>query len=243
MTTLMIRVSRPALITCRSFAFAALITLGLYVLMGAVSPLIWPPEGYELAFRAAYSFVPWLIPATVFAGVALRRRWRRVGLGMLAGNFIVVLSAMYYFSSPFVSGFRGPPDGLTSLNIALPPPWTNSYDFIGLTYFTADELNRINNRANNGTRLTYVSADVPSASPTVVSVHPIDDYTWGAAALSLRGDCLLILNIHNRENPRYGNTFYAWYPRGSPCVGSVATPETVRQTIWEMHESRTGQRP
>jgi hypothetical protein len=140
-------------------------------------------------------------------------------------------------------GLSRPPDGLSALNIALPPPWTSTYEFIGLTHFTADELNRINLGSKYPRQLTYVTADVPSTSPDVVSVNPIDDYTWGAAVLSLRGDCLLILNTHKPENPKHGDAFYGWYPRGAPCLGSAATQETVRQTIWEMHESRTGQRP
>jgi hypothetical protein len=243
MTMPVIHRSHPRAFAFCSFAIGILVTLGLYVLTARVSPLIWPPEGSERTFLDAYSFGPWLIPAAIFVGVALRRRWRRVGLAMLAGNFVGFLVAMYYLSFPFVSGFQGPPDGLSALNIALPPPWTSTYEFIGLTHFTADELNRINRGSKYPRQLTYVTADVPSTSPNVVSVNPIDDYTWGAAVLSLRGDCLLILKTHKAENPKHGNAFYGWYPRGAPCLGSAATQETVRQTVWEMHESRTGQRP
>ena len=58
-------------------------------------------------------------------------------------------------------------------------------------------------------RITYVSANVPSTRPDLVSVNPIDDYTWGAAARSVRdGRCHVIVIVSDRTNPKYGNTRY-----------------------------------
>ena len=80
----------------------------------------------------------------------------------------------------------------------------------------------------NGGRLPYVPADVPSTRPDMVSVNPIDQYTWGAAAYSVRTNrCYLILTAHNPSNPRYGNTFYGRLAQGAPCVGLAVTRQTV----------------
>ncbi len=71
-------------------------------------------------------------------------------------------------------------------------------------------------------------ADVPSTGPLVVSVNPIDDYTWGAAALSARTHrCYLVLYITDPTNLRHQTMHYGQLPEGAPCLGAAATPETV----------------
>jgi hypothetical protein len=77
--------------------------------------------------------------------------------------------------------------------------------------------------------ITFVPADVPSTRPNMVSVNPIDQYTWGdAAAYSVRTDrCYLILSTEDPLNPQYGNTYYGRLAQGASCVGLAATRQTV----------------
>ena len=97
----------------------------------------------------------------------------------------------------------------------------------GLTHFTAAELNRTHHGAEWGP-ITYVGADTPSTRPDMVSVNPIDDYTWGAAAHSVRdGWCYLILMLDDRTNPNYGSTHYGRLSPGARCVGSAVTAQTA----------------
>jgi hypothetical protein len=62
----------------------------------------------------------------------------------------------------------------------------------------------------------------------MVSVNPIDQYTWGAAAYSVRMNrCYLILTALDPSNPKHGNTFYGRLAQGAHCVGLAATRQTV----------------
>lgn len=118
----------------------------------------------------------------------------------------------------------------------LPPhAYDSSGHFLGVSSFTAERLNRMSN--DRVRDLTFVSADEPSTGPKVVSVNPIDDYTWGAAALSARsGVCYLTLLAVDPENPRLGGFKRGWLPRGSRCVGEAATKVTVRNMNWPTPE-------
>jgi hypothetical protein len=133
---------------------------------------------------------------------------------------------LFAFSQLPVTPFRGPLDANGTLS-GLPPPQIDHGEFTGLSRFTPDALSRMR-IAFQPEGVRYVPADVPSTGPFVVSVNPIDDYTWGAAALSLYGDCLLKVVVVDRVNPRYGGTRYGVLPRGMPCVGAAATPENTR---------------
>ncbi len=78
-------------------------------------------------------------------------------------------------------------------------------------------------RSEDGLPVSYVPADVPSDGPLVVSVNPIDDFTWGAAALSARtGRCYLVVLVRDQD-PRYGHVRYGVLADGRPCKGSEAT--------------------
>jgi hypothetical protein len=98
---------------------------------------------------------------------------------------------------------------------------------LGEMQWTADELNRVHQGHEWGP-ITYVAADLPSTRPDMVSVNPIDQYTWGAAAYSVRTKrCYLILTAHDLSSPQYGNTFYGRLAQGASCVGLAATRQTV----------------
>ena len=99
--------------------------------------------------------------------------------------------------------------------------------------YTADEMNRLLQdpdgrahllwRSEEGPPITYVPADVASDGPLVVSVNPIDDFTWGAAAMSDRTQrCYLRVLVREPGNPRYGHTRFGRLAEGLPCRGSEA---------------------
>ncbi len=82
----------------------------------------------------------------------------------------------------------------------------------------------------HGKDVRLVDARTESTGNLVVSVNPIDRFTWSAAARSSNGRCYAILLQSDRENPRFGTTYYAKLPSGTPCKGEMATAETVRDT-------------
>lgn len=93
----------------------------------------------------------------------------------------------------------------------------------GMTRFTAAELTRLKQGAQFG-NVAYVTGDVASADPELVSVNPIDAYTWGAAAYSTRLQrCIVVVESHDRTNPQYGGTYWGVLAPGAPCVGTAAT--------------------
>ena len=84
-------------------------------------------------------------------------------------------------------------------------------------------------RSMDGPLVTYVPADVASDGPLVVSVNPIDAFTWGAAALSDRtGRCYLFVNVREPENPKYRHSRFGVLTDGRPCKGSEATRASTR---------------
>lgn len=131
---------------------------------------------------------------------------------------ILVLSEVY---------FPGPPYAESALSWSHPDPRTGRNPSLGEMQWTADELNRVHQGHEWGV-ITFVPADVPSTRPTMVSVNPIDQYTWGAAAYSVRADrCYLTLTALDPSNPLYGGTFYGRLAQGASCVGLAATRQTV----------------
>jgi len=140
---------------------------------------------------------------------------------LIAGGItltVLVLSEVY---------FPGPPYAESALSWSHPDPRTGKNPSLGEMQWTADELNRVHQGHEWGV-ITFVPANVPSTRPTMVSVNPIDQYTWGAAAYSVRTDrCYLTLTALDPSNPQYGNTFYGRLAQGASCVGLAATRQTV----------------
>ena len=112
-------------------------------------------------------------------------------------------------------------------------------EYLVYSRYTADEMNRLLQdpdgraqllwRSTEGPYVTYVPADVPSDGPLVVSVNPIDDFTWGSAALSDRTQrCYLEVRVREPDNPRYGHTRFGRLAEGLPCKGSEATRANTR---------------
>jgi hypothetical protein len=113
-----------------------------------------------------------------------------------------------------------------SLLWAEPMPGSNAtYD--DLAGKTAAFLNKTNNGAFDGQRLTYVNASVPSTGPTVISVNPISRFEWAATAFH-DGRCYGILMTEDPTNPAYGTDYYAKFPAGKTCEGRIATAKTVK---------------
>ena len=215
-----------------AFVVGAVAPVELLLLVEALDRLYRSPEGTDKALVTAYYLAPVLVPAVAPAVVLSRPRWRQVGFTLLKGTavgylFLVLLVLIDPFF-PRVRSGPGPRGPLTSLLVATPPPATSG---LPLSHFTADELNRIQH-GRKYLELTYVPADVPSTGPLVVSVNPIGDYTWGAAALSEEGRCYLILTVRERTNPRLGFRRYGLLAAGAPCVGAAATPATVTEEDW-----------
>ena len=139
-----------------------------------------------------------------------------ITFGVIASS--VVIRDMY---------FPGPPYAESALLWSVPFPYTSSGQYIGMQHFTAEVLNRTKPAAQWG-RIDYVPAAVPSTRPDMVSVNAVDDYTWGAAAFSVRTSrCYLILSSVDPTDTKFGNTFYGVLSAGSVCLGSAATPSGV----------------
>ena len=103
----------------------------------------------------------------------------------------------------------------------------------GLVRFDAAEMNRVHPEEGFSERIRYVAADVESTGPTIVSVNPIDRYTWGAAAYSTQTNrCYLILLKYKSSNLQYGETLYGLLPEGDRCGGSAATEDQVTLGDW-----------
>jgi hypothetical protein len=104
--------------------------------------------------------------------------------------------------------------------MALPPP----EPLAGYQVLTAGYLNRTQpERAAEGTA-QYIGSDEPSTGPDVVSVNPINHYTWAAVALGSDDHCYAVLVTGQ-------GTYYARFPIGVLCSGRIATPQTVTLTI------------
>ncbi|HET7486892.1 MAG TPA: hypothetical protein VFJ85_03125 [Acidimicrobiales bacterium] len=136
-----------------------------------------------------------------------------VALGWLAGLGIMALAG----------GGRSSLQPEAALLEALPSAWSAGR-YMGYERFTADELNRRPPRESTGLR--FVGPDRPSTEPAVVSVHPIDHYTWGAASGG-GGECVVLVSVDQPDDPQYGTTRYGVLPAGTPCTGSNATTATA----------------
>lgn len=79
-----------------------------------------------------------------------------------------------------------------------------------------------------GERVRLVAADQPSTGNLVVSVQPIDRYTWAAVALSSSGRCYATLVRDDPTNPSNGSTYFARFPAGTPCKATFATVDSVK---------------
>jgi hypothetical protein len=100
--------------------------------------------------------------------------------------------------------------------------------FQGFTRWDAAAMSE----AHPGSPIRYVPADVASSGPTVVSVHVIDDSTWGGAALSSDGRCYVMVVSVDDSDTRYGYTSFGILPKGSPCLGSAASTATATASSW-----------
>jgi hypothetical protein len=147
-----------------------------------------------------------------------------VGVCLVFTAFIIYLGV----GDPF--GVRGGSEGNfpNALSWVAPEPRSASYEWA-----TADELMRSGKqaeRAEQGKDVRIVDARTESTGNLVVSVNPIDAYTWAAVAQSNNGRCYAILVYSDPENPRYGGTHKAELPRSTPCKAEHASPQTVRST-------------
>lgn len=148
---------------------------------------------------------------------------------LVAVVWVVVVGGVAATSAAL--GRRPTPGATSSLLYALPTP-SESGIFDGYDMFTSGELNR-RQHGHDFRQIRYVDATEASTGPGVVSVNPIDRFTWGAAALSDQDQrCYAILVEADRSQPQYGTTRYGRLPEGSPCVGSSATPATVGSNDW-----------
>ena len=127
-------------------------------------------EGNEVAALLQPRFT--ISPGSSPARWCLALRLRNIRVVLFGGiGLIGIVSA-------FACGGPGQPYAQSALENAVPNPWTSSGQFMGLTAFTAAELNRSHHGSHWGP-ITYVDADVASTRPDEVSVNPIDDFTWG----------------------------------------------------------------
>lgn len=124
---------------------------------------------------------------------------------------------------------HGLPSAESALLWAAPDPWSGG-QYMGLRHFSAAELNRLHAGRQWGP-IRFVPANVASTRPDIVSVNPIDDSTWGAAAYSVRDHrCYLMVLVAEPGQTGAASVLFAQLPDGSPCLGSAATPSRVKST-------------
>ncbi len=178
--------------------------------------LFFPNESVELFVVRAYHALPWVIAVLVglTLGIALRgRRWigPLLALALFAGAECNISLNRALGQGFFVGQIDAYdtvltlPDGIVDLP---------------MSRWTAAELNGHVNRFG----ITYVGPTEPSTGPFVVSVNPIDDHAFGSAALSRHGHCYLMLTVWE---PASADHFFGTAPDGRPCLGALATRETV----------------
>ena len=157
------------------------------------------------------------------------RRVAAIVAGCVVGWFVVV----YGFAAILrATGARSGPGAQSSLHYAWPKARDDSGRFLGYSRFDAAELNRIQ-QGNELRTIRYVGPGVPSTGPDVVSVNVVDDFTWGAGALSDQTNhCYLVLHVTDRERPEFGSAFFERLPKGEPCLGASAVPDRVRASDW-----------
>jgi hypothetical protein len=112
--------------------------------------------------------------------------------------------------------------------LELPPGSQPEPNYLNLT---AKELNHTQpQRPYFPMRVEFVNPNERSTSPTVISVNPIDRFTWGAVALGSDRHCYATLSVLDPSHSEYGQTYYARFPTGTPCRGSDATSQAVTLT-------------
>lgn len=145
------------------------------------------------------------------------------------GVVVIVLTVIEELSDPLGLSGAGSGHFPNALSWASPDPWRGK-TFVGYERSTAETLDRANQGRDINKNLRFVDARTPSTGNLVVSVHPIDHFTWGAAALASNGRCNGVLVAHDPKNPQFGNTHYARFPPGTRCIGLSATAATVLLT-------------
>ncbi len=223
--------SKGLLIFMGGLALGIALTFGL----SKLSEYILPPEAIEDVFGAVYSTLPWVLPALLAVILIARfHKSRWLGVILVIGSLVGQNLVLILFAMTFQGFFKGPPNAAQSLFFASPQAMPEDERPLRYSKFDADELNR-RKTGWKYLQIQYVPATVPSTGPLVVSVNPIDDDTWGAAALSLRGHCNLQLLLHDPPGTNYGYFLYGRLPQGSPCVGAAATRKTATSTdtsVW-----------
>lgn len=187
-------------------------------------------EGIYLRFARLIPGIVVLVGAGAAASWLQRLRWVGFGIGM--GAILVYLIAiMASYFDPL--GFRGIGSGAQfNLEESIPVPWTSNGEYIPLTKFTPADLNGAQPWWDVRRR-AYVPADIASDRSSVISINPIDDFTWGAAAFSnRRALCYLVLLAIDPNDPNHSETFYGILPHRSKCFGSFARRDTVRSQRW-----------
>lgn len=190
-----------------------------------------------------------LVPFAGFAGTIFAARAIKKGndrpswaICTVAANALVAVAYIPIWGmllAPLASPQSDFPMGLEHGMPRLPIFRPEYAEYLLYSRFTADEMNRLSQDPDRRARLVwrsledqaiaYVAADIASDGPLVVSVNPIDDYTWGAAALSERTQrCYLEVHVREKESPRYGHTRWGRLAEGLPCKGSEATRANTR---------------
>jgi hypothetical protein len=164
------------------------------------------------------------IPGVVISKPRRRRFWWFVAAGLIL--MVGLVAAALAFGDWLDLNATGPGHFPSSLLWAVPTP-APSATYDNLAGKDAEYLNSTDHGAQDGKHLTYVPPSAVSTGATVISVNPIDPYTWAAVALNY-GACYGILMAENPSHPAYGDTYYAKFPKGTPCKGSVATRRSVK---------------
>ncbi|MCX6021439.1 MAG: RHS repeat-associated core domain-containing protein, partial [Chloroflexi bacterium] len=217
---------RRSRFSCWIFGATAAVAFVLYIVFNKLAVYYLPPEEVEGIFYEFYTYLPLLLTSLIGLFTVIRissNRWMAVSmvLGALFGSFLFL-----NFPSPVHSRYyQGPPDAIISLRTAIPQPIPG----VGWRLAEADAatLNSVHYGWERR-KIHYVSAQELSTGPLVVSVNPIDNDAWGAAALSLRGHCNLLLAL--QTSPPSLRYRYGVLPDGMPCVGAAANRETVTST-------------
>lgn len=134
-------------------AAGAILTLVLFLPITAAVERIQPIEfrTWEDAFSLSAPLLPGFLVLGAAGSIAWRRRrLRTVAYGAIGGMLLVYLIALATFARDPL-GFRagsGSPGAQSSLEHSLPSPWAPSGEFIPMTKFTAQELNRMGKAVN-----------------------------------------------------------------------------------------------
>ncbi|MEX2268864.1 MAG: hypothetical protein WEA75_09280 [Acidimicrobiia bacterium] len=149
-------------------------------------------------------------------------------IGMVILLAFVALFLFSFGSDPLGLSGGGSGHFPNALTWASPDPWAGDR-FRGYEWATASELERIDQTKGFGHEVTFVPADKASTGNLVVSVNPIDHFTWSAVAKVSNDRCYALIVVHNRNDPELGSERYARFAPGAPCRAELATRETVRR--------------